>query len=142
MKKRVLILAVSLLVFFVTVGGVLLGKHLFDLKNTAQSQEEPIGDSEQTENDKTQPNDKPEQDQEEIVPPSGGTSSKVEIPVANETSGLQFPCEVPGHNLRIEKLGPYTGIFVEDGTNQQVPDVAMLLVKNTGDSAVEYAEIT
>lgn len=146
MKKRVLIFAICLFVLLVAVGGSLLGKHLVNSPNGTQSQKEPIGDSQQTENDipeneETQPNDKAEQEQGEIVPPSEGVSSKVEIPVTNETIGLQFPCEVPGHNLRIEKLAPYTGIFVEDGTNQQVTDVAMLLVQNTGDSAVEYAEI-
>ncbi len=142
MKKRGLIFTICLLVLIVAVGGILLGK-----RNTTQSQEDPTGDSKQTENDipengETQPNDKLEQEQEEIIPPSEGVSSKVEIPATDGTGGLQFPCEVPGHNLRIEKLAPYTGIFVEDGTNQQVTDVAMILVKNTGDSAVEYAEIT
>lgn len=140
MKKRVLIFASCLFVLLLAVGGILLGK-----KNTTQPQKAQTGDSKQTEKDmpekeETNPSEKLEQ--EDIVPPSDGTSPKVEIPVANQTSGLQFPCEVPGHNLRLEKLAPYTGIFVEDGTNQQVTDVAMLLVKNTGDSAVEYAEIT
>ena len=147
MKKRVLIFAICLFVLLVAVGGILLGKHLVKSPDSTQTQKEPIGDLEQTENDipgneETQPNEKSEQEQEEIVPPSEGASSKVEIPVTNETIGLQFPCEVPGHNLRIEKLAPYTGIFVEDGTNQQVTDVAMLLVQNTGDDVVEYAEIT
>ena len=56
--------------------------------------------------------------------------------------GLQFPCAVPGHDLTIEKLAPYAGLFVEDGTNAQVTDVAMILVHNTGKDALEYTEIT
>ena len=147
MKKRILIFAICLFVLLVAVGGILLGMHLFDSQSTTQSQEEPNGDSEQIENDileneETQSDGKIEQGQEEMVPPSENVSSKVEIPVVNETSGLQFPCEVPGHNLQIEKLAPYSGIFVEDGTNQQVTDVAMIMVKNTGGDVVEYAEIT
>ena len=67
----------------------------------------------------------------------------VEIPDQDaEKEGLEFPCEVPGYDLVIEKLAPYTGLFVEDGTNAQVTDVAMLLIHNQGDSAVEYTEIT
>lgn len=146
MKKRVLIFVICLFAFIVVVGGILLGKNLFDSPNSTQSQDGNTGGSEQTEpdiseNETPQSTDKTDQGQEEIVSPSESVSSRVEIPVVNEASGLQFPCEVPGHNLRIEKLAPYTGIFVEDGTNQQTTDVAMILVQNTGDSAVEYAEI-
>ena len=66
----------------------------------------------------------------------------VEIPDDDGVLGIQFPCEVPGHDLKIEKLAPYSGLYVEDGTNVQVTDVAMLLLHNTGDTAVEYTEIT
>ena len=59
-----------------------------------------------------------------------------------EQPGLQFPCQVPGHDLKIEKLAPYEGLFVEDGTNVQVTDVAMILIHNTGKDALEYTEIT
>ena len=80
--------------------------------------------------------------EEEVTPPSDVTPPVVDIPVEDETVGLEFPCEVPGHDLRIEKLAPYSGIFVEDGTNSQVTDVAMLQVTNFGTTAVEYAEIS
>lgn len=69
-----------------------------------------------------------------VVPPEDLPPS-VEIPV------LTFPCQVPGHGLTIERIAPYTGMYVEDGTNVQVENVAMLLVKNTGAVPVEYAQI-
>ena len=99
-------------------------------------------DPDDQEEEPEKPDDTDPDDQEEITPPPDDIPPEVVIPDDDEEEGLQFPCEVPGHNLTIEKLAPYTGIFVEDGTNQQVTDVAMLLVHNNGDSAVEYTEIT
>ncbi len=63
-------------------------------------------------------------------------------PVTGEETGITFPSQIPGHSLVIEKLAPYSGMYVEDGTNAQIKDVAMLLVKNTGSETLEYARIT
>jgi hypothetical protein len=54
---------------------------------------------------------------------------------------VTFPFEIPEHGLVIHRLAPYTGLFVEDGTNIQVPSVAMLLVENKGPYPVEYTRI-
>lgn len=56
--------------------------------------------------------------------------------------GITFPCAVPGYDLVIEKLAPYQGMFVEDGSNVQVSDVAMLLLHNEGDQPLEFGQIT
>lgn len=71
-------------------------------------------------------------------------SSKVEISTDgnSEDDFIKFPCEISGYDLVIEKLGSYSGAYVEDGTNETVSETAMILVKNTGSKAVEYAEIT
>lgn len=77
--------------------------------------------------------------------PQDGPPPSVTIPPEEdpETGAqiLTFPCQIPGYDLVIEKLAPYTGIYVEDGTNQQITDVAMLMVSNNGTTALEYAEI-
>lgn len=99
------------------------------------NQQKPNGEEEEEEDEKD------EEDEEEITPPPEQVPPVVDIPSKDETVGLEFPCEVPGHNLRIEKLAPYSGLFVEDGTNVQVANVAMLLICNYGDSAIEYTEI-
>lgn len=44
--------------------------------------------------------------------------------------------------LEITDIGEYTGIFMEDGSDEVVSGVLMLVVKNTGEQAVQYAEIT
>lgn len=55
--------------------------------------------------------------------------------------GITFPCAVPGYDLVIEKLAPYKGLFVEDGSNRQVEEVAMILLHNVGDQPLEFAQI-
>ena len=62
-------------------------------------------------------------------------------PQTGETLAVSFPCRIPGYDLTIEKLAPYTGLFVEDGSNTNAQNVAMLQVKNDGDYPVEYAQI-
>lgn len=63
-------------------------------------------------------------------------------PNTGENVGVRLPCDVPQQGLRIEKIAPYSGIFVEDGTNRRLENMAMMLVTNTGDAPVEYTVIT
>lgn len=63
-------------------------------------------------------------------------------PEAGEIAGVSFPCQVPEYGLVIEKLAPYNGMFVENGSNVNVENVAMLMVENNGDFPVEYTQIS
>ena len=102
-----------------------------------------------TEGDKeTQPTegDKETQPQEtmplpEELPPTVTIPPETD-PESGEQVGIQFPCQVPGYDLVVEKLAPYSGMFVEDGSNANVSDVAMIMVKNQGDYPIEYTQIT
>ncbi len=47
-----------------------------------------------------------------------------------------------GDGIEIINIGAYTGAYVEDGSNDVVSGVMMLIVKNTGADAIEYAQIT
>lgn len=79
-----------------------------------------------------------------VLPPEDLPSS-VELPTEKDPEtgkvGISFPCQVPGYGLEIQKLDPYTGAFVEDGSNAQTQEVAMLLVENKGSYPVEYTQI-
>ena len=107
--------------------------------NTDQTDSQKTDKTDSEKTDKTDPDTQEEtttQPPEELPP-------FVEIPDTDETQeGLQFPCQVPGYDLVIEKIAPYTGLYVEDGSNAQVAEVAMLLIRNQGAYAVEYTEIT
>lgn len=63
-------------------------------------------------------------------------------PTTGEEKGISFPCQIPEYDITIEKMAPYNGTFVEDGSNATVKNVAMLLVKNNGDFPIEYTRIS
>lgn len=87
----------------------------------------------------------PDPTEEQLTPPEEQPPSVVIPPEKNpetgEEIGISFPCQIPGYDMTIEKIAPYNGMFVEDGSNANSQNVAMLLVKNNGDFPVEYAQI-
>ena len=46
------------------------------------------------------------------------------------------------HGLRITDVGSYTGVYMEDGSDEIVSGVMMIAVTNQGENAIQYAEIT
>lgn len=46
-----------------------------------------------------------------------------------------------GSGLTVVDIGPYTGMYMEDGSNEIVSGVVMCIVRNDGDRAVEYAQL-
>lgn len=46
-----------------------------------------------------------------------------------------------GRGLQITKVGSYTGAYMEDGSDEAVSDVLMIMVTNQGQEYIEYAEI-
>lgn len=47
-----------------------------------------------------------------------------------------------GYGLEITDSGKYTGMYMEDGTNEVLSDVMMLVVRNNGEDDIQLAEIT
>lgn len=96
--------------------------------------------------EETQPVTQNPTDPEEPVAPPEELPPTVVIPPetdpeTGEETGISFPCQIPEYDLTIEKMAPYAGMFVEDGTNATTENVAMLLVKNEGAFPVEYTQI-
>ncbi len=46
------------------------------------------------------------------------------------------------YGLKVTDMGGYTGMYMEDGTDEIVSGVLMLVVENTGEQDIQYAEIT
>lgn len=44
--------------------------------------------------------------------------------------------------LEITRYGKYIGVYMEDGTDEFVTNVMMIVVENTGEDAIQYAAIT
>ena len=105
----------------------------------------PTQDSQSPTENNTQENKNPTSPTEEQITPPEDLPPTVDIPsVKDPETGetiLSFPCQVPGYDLTIEKMAPYNGMFVEDGTNANTENVAMLLVHNNGNVPVEYTQI-
>ncbi len=47
-----------------------------------------------------------------------------------------------GSGLVITDIGPYLGAYVEDGTDEVISDVLMVILENTSHQALEYAQLT
>ena len=65
-----------------------------------------------------------------------------EPPVETEPDRLRFPCMIPGTELMLQKVSAYDGIFLEDGQDAAASNVCAIVVVNTSDRDLEYAEIT
>lgn len=47
-----------------------------------------------------------------------------------------------GYDLTITDIGRYAGVYMEDGSDEIVSNVLMIVVTNNGDAAVQYAEVS
>lgn len=53
-----------------------------------------------------------------------------------------FPHNIEGTQLTICAIKPYSGIFLEDGSDTPVENVSTMLLQNKSDQYIEYAKIT
>ena len=47
-----------------------------------------------------------------------------------------------GYGIYVTDIGSYTGMYMEDGTDEILSGILMLVVKNGGDQDIQYAKIT
>lgn len=80
--------------------------------------------------------------EEPITPETSATVHQVTVPEPTIEAIVDVPTGQMDANLTIRSIGAYTGAFVEDGSNDIVSNVLMLVVDNSGEEAVQYAEIT
>lgn len=52
-----------------------------------------------------------------------------------------IPGEIGNTGLQVTKLGGYSGIYVEDGSNDKVKNVSAILVKNNTGKIIQYAKL-
>ena len=87
----------------------------------------------------------------EATSPSG--TEPVSTAESTATEQTETPTEKPtelpmpdgidlGSGLVITGVGPYSGAYVEDGSDEQVSDVLMIRVYNYGTEPIQYAEIS
>ena len=85
---------------------------------------------------------------EKTEPPQATTAptSPIDAPPETEPTGgassISLPYEIPDTGLIVAKVAAYDGIFLEDGSNEEITGVAAMVLTNTADTAVEFAGIT
>jgi len=47
-----------------------------------------------------------------------------------------------GEELLVTKVGSYSGAYMEDASDEEVTDVMAIMLTNTGDKTLQYAEVT
>lgn len=83
----------------------------------------------------TEPTDPPTQP---TVPP---TAPPTQPPTDPPTSPTE-PDLTMDRGLEIVDIGWYTGEYLEDGSNESVENILMILLANNGEEDIQYAEIT
>lgn len=61
-------------------------------------------------------------------------------PAPSAALGLTLPLDL-GRGLKLTRINSYTGLYMEDGSNEIISGVTMIKVENTGDEYIQYAEI-
>lgn len=59
-----------------------------------------------------------------------------------ENTNITLPFTIPGTELVIDHIDSYTGVFVEDGSDEKVEDIFAIHILNNSNQNVEYSEIT
>lgn len=80
--------------------------------------------------------------EETVSTEASATVPQVTVPEPTIEAIVDVPTGQMDANLTIRNIGAYTGAYVEDGSNDIVSNVLMLVVDNSGEEAVQYAEIT
>ena len=57
---------------------------------------------------------------------SGGTTTHADIPT------ISFPYVIESANIVVEQISPYSGYFIEDGSDESVSNIAAIVVTNNG----------
>ena len=78
------------------------------------------------------------------VPAAEATEPAETTPLVEkiELDTVEFSPVTLDHGLQITDIGKYTGVYMEDGSNEVVSGVLMIVVKNTGEQDIQYAQIT
>lgn len=78
----------------------------------------------------------------ESVPQTTTPESVTQPTVPTEEKQMEQSGKDLGKGLVLLDVSKYAGIYMEDGTDEIVSDVLMLLVENNGEQDIQYAEIT
>lgn len=146
--KRKIIIGCILLIIIVGAAVFFVGNFLNKQQISQKSEEEnvvvnvPEGDTVDSTDSTAVDSTASEQETEEAdwynLP---GYQNGVTAEEKQKICGIKLPYKVADTPIEIEGIGQYTGPFVEDGSDEPVANVLSVIVKNTSDKVVEFAEL-
>ena len=69
---------------------------------------------------------------------SGGSEAVLQEGVR----GITLPYQIPGSSLVVSGIASYDAIYLEDGSDTEISGVTVLLLRNDGDTDIEYASVS
>ena len=106
-------------------------------------------ESSNSDKEESKTEEKKEETKEEIIDAAKEDSSEVQKEESGSTnskgetaSSIEIPYAIPGTTLVIRQFNSYDGVFLEDGSDAEVTGISAIVVENTGDVGIEYADIT
>lgn len=64
-----------------------------------------------------------------------------EEPGQETEESVELPYSIGGTELSVDKITSYDGIYIEDGSDEEISGVTAMVLTNHGDEDVEYAEV-
>lgn len=118
--------------------------------STVASQEQTVQTDDQPTETEAEPTETEPQTTETVTKPTETVTQPTQAPTedAHEpTKPVQIeelePVSVNlGSGLTITDVGKYTGVYMEDGSDEVITGIMMIAVTNEGDQDVQYAEIS
>lgn len=65
-----------------------------------------------------------------------------EEPGQETEESVELPYSIGGTELSVDKITSYDGIYIEDGSDEEISGVTAMVLTNHGDEDVEYVEVT
>lgn len=82
-------------------------------------------------------------DEPEEAPPTQPTETTAAPETTTEaTITLEENSVNLGYGIYVTDMGAYTGMYMEDGSDEILSGILMMIVKNDGDRDIQYAQIT
>lgn len=106
------------------------------------SKAELIGDEPAAESGEEE--DTPKEDAPADSSASGESGQKNEEQKPDQQEGAQpisFPYTIPGSSLVVQTIAGYDGPYLEDGADEDVSNIAAMIIRNSGSVDIEYAEV-
>ena len=118
--------------------------------STVASQEQTVQTDDQPTETEAEPTETEPQTTETVTKPTETVTQPTQAPTEDAqepTKPVQIeelePVSVNlGSGLTITDVGKYTGVYMEDGSDEVITGIMMIAVTNEGEQAVQYAEIS